>query len=213
MPIPFKKISMITLAIILILTVFCSVLLVSIQHFEEGNMYDIETVPAQKVAIVFGAAVNPNTMLPSDILEDRLLTGINLYNDGKVDKLIMSGDNRVSHYNEPEVMMRYAIDHGIPEEDVVADYAGRRTYDTCYRAKEIFGIDEAILVTQKYHLYRALYTCNKIGVDSVGVSATRQPYLYQNYYNLRETAATLLAAWQVNIEHPKPVLGEKEEVF
>ena len=113
MSIPFKKISMITLAIILIIVVLCSTLLISIQHSEEGNMYDIETVPAQKVAIVFGASVNPNTMLPSDVLEDRILTGIDLYNADKVEKIIMSGDNRVSHYNEPEVMMRYAIDHGI----------------------------------------------------------------------------------------------------
>ncbi len=200
----------------LLLIGVCAVLLLIAHNYSGKLIYkydDMDEIPSKPVAIVFGAAVNPNTQLPSDILRDRIVTAIDLYNNGKVEKIIMSGDNRVTHYNEPIVMQRYAELLSVPEEDIVMDFAGRRTYDTCYRAKEIFQIDEAILVTQEYHLYRALYTCNALGIDVVGVSASRQEYIGQGYYDLREIPATLLAMWQVHISHPEPILGEKEEVF
>ncbi len=211
-----KKNFTILLAALLLFFGINALLLISMHSFSAERIYsyeDIESVPSKPVAIVFGASVNPNTQLPSDILRDRIVTAIDLYNKGKVEKIIMSGDNRVTHYNEPIVMQRYAELLSVPEEDVVMDFAGRRTYDTCYRAKEIFQIDRAILVTQEYHLYRALYTCNALGVSSIGVSASRQQYVNQSYYNIREIPATLLAWWQVHISRPKPILGEKEEVF
>lgn len=210
-----KNITIVLSAALLFVGVFATMLLIA--HNSVGGliyMYDdMDNIPSKPVAIVFGASVNTNTRLPSDILRDRIVTAVDLYNNGKVDKIIMSGDNRVTHYNEPQVMQRYAELLSVPEEDVVMDFAGRRTYDTCYRAKEIFQIDEAILVTQEYHLYRALYTCNALGLDSVGVSASRQEYKGQFYYDIREIPATLLAMWQVHISHPEPILGEKEEVF
>lgn len=173
------------------------------------DISDIHEVPEKPVAIVFGAAVNPNTNLPSDILADRIVTGIDLYKAGKVEKILMSGDNRVAHYNEPEIMKLFAMSYGVPEEDIVLDYAGRRTYDTCYRAKYVFQIEEAVLVTQRYHLYRALYTCNTIGVDSVGVDAARQVYVNQNLYNMREFAAQIVAFMQVHVTKGEAaVMGE-----
>lgn len=211
-----KKNWTIFLAALLVLIGINALLLVYIHNDSASRIYnyeDIEAIPSKPVAIVFGASVNPNTQLPSDILRDRIVTAIDLYNNGKVEKIIMSGDNRVTHYNEPIVMQRYAELLSVPEEDVVMDFAGRRTYDTCYRAKEIFQIDEAILVTQEYHLYRALYTCNALGLDSVGVSSSRQEYVGQTWYDVREIPATLLAWWQVHITRPEPILGEKEEVF
>ncbi|MBA4336273.1 hypothetical protein C0416_00680 [bacterium] len=211
-----KKNISILFAAVLLLIGFCAVLLL-VAHNTVGDMiYDykaMDEIPSKSAAIVFGASINPNTRLPSDILRDRIVTAVDLYNNGKVDKIIMSGDNRVTHYNEPQVMQRYAMLLSVPEEDIVLDYAGRRTYDTCYRAKEIFQLNDVILVTQEYHLYRALYTCNAIGLDSIGVSASRQEYVDQFYYDLREIPATLLAMWQVHISHPEPILGEKEEVF
>ncbi|MBD3156593.1 hypothetical protein GF369_02070 [Candidatus Peregrinibacteria bacterium] len=211
-----KKNWTIFLAALLVIIGINALLLVHIHNDSAAYIYsyeDVDAVPSKPVAIVFGASVNPNTQLPSDILRDRIVTAIDLYNNGKVEKIIMSGDNRVTHYNEPIVMQRYAELLSVPEEDVVMDFAGRRTYDTCYRAKEIFQIEEAILVTQKYHLYRALYTCNSLGLDSVGVSASRQEYIGQTWYDIREIPATLLAWWQVHVTRPKPILGEKEEVF
>jgi len=113
---------------------------------------------------------------PTPALADRVWTAAALYKAGKVRKLLMSGDNRFINYNEPETMRQYALAQGVPDEDIVLDYAGRRTYDTCYRAEHIFGVQDAILVTQWFHLDRALYTCGKLGIDAVGVAADRRDY-------------------------------------
>ena len=175
--------------------------------YDSSNIHEI---PHKPIAIVLGAAVNPRTELPSDILADRILGAVDLYKEGKVDMILMSGDNRVTHYNEPEVMRLFAISHGVLSEAIVLDYAGRRTYDTCYRAKYIFGIDEAVLVTQRYHLYRALYTCRGLGVDVVGLDAVRQEYVGQGFYNVREFAAQIVAFFQVNITRPEAaVMGDR----
>jgi len=211
-----KKNFTIVLAVLLLLIGFFAALLFIAHNTVDDMIYDykdMDDIPSKSVAIVFGASINPNTKLPSDILRDRIVTAVDLYNNGKVEKIIMSGDNSVEHYNEPQIMGRYAKLLSVPEEDIVLDYAGRRTYDTCYRAKEIFQLNDVILVTQEYHLYRALYTCNALGLDSIGVSASRQEYVDQFYYDLREIPATILAMWQVHISHPEPILGEKEEVF
>lgn len=216
MSIPVKKIVTIGLLVIL----FVLIVLVSILWYVKSStdqlIYsykDIEELESRPAAIVFGAAVNPATLLPSDILQDRIITAVDLYNKGKVEKIIMSGDNRVENYNEPIVMKRFGEILSVEEEDLIMDFAGRRTYDTCYRAKEIFGIDKAILVTQEYHLYRALYTCRALGIDVIGVSASRQEYKDQAYYNLREIPAILLAFLDVHIIKPEPILGEKIYVF
>src|SRR5260221_2047315 len=108
--------------------------------------YDVSAVPAQKVAIVFGAGLTRSGEA-TPILKDRVETAAKLYFAGKVEKLLMSGDNRFLNYNEPEAMRQYALALGVPNADIVLDYAGRRTYDTCYRAKAIFGVKDAIVVT------------------------------------------------------------------
>lgn len=211
-----KKI--ITIGLLIILFVLIAVTsIIWYVKFSTGNLIysyrEIEDIKSRPAAIVFGAAVNPATLLPSDILQDRIITAVDLYNKGKVGKIIMSGDNRVENYNEPIVMKRFGEILSVKEEDLIMDFAGRRTYDTCFRAKEIFGIDKAILVTQEYHLYRALYTCRALGIDVVGVSASRQEYKDQAYYNLREIPAILLAFLDVHIIRPEPILGEKIYVF
>ncbi|RME91220.1 MAG: hypothetical protein D6770_00795, partial [Anaerolineae bacterium] len=112
-------------------------------------------------------------------------------------------------------MRQYALSLGVPDEAIVLDYAGRRTYDTCYRARAIFGVDKAILVTQKFHLPRALYLCAHLGVDAIGVTADRQYYrkLSRLFWNTRELLATLTALVDVHITRPLPVLGEPEPIF
>ncbi len=177
----------------------------------QSRVFTKEKVPAKRIAIVFGAGLAWNGS-PSPELADRVATASDLYLAGKVDKLLMSGDNRYLNYNEPGSMRKYAMQLGVPALAIVQDYAGRRTYDTCFRAGYIFGVQEAVLVTQEYHLPRALYTCNSMGVHAIGVSADRtdSPYISGN---LRELPATLAALWEVNVSHPMPVLGNREPIF
>ena len=178
------------------------------------NTFSVENVPAKRIAIVFGAEVKKDGT-PSVVLQDRVETAVELYKNGKVEKLLMSGDNRFVDYNEPESMRQYAVSLGVPDEDIVLDYAGRRTYDTCYRAKEIFQVDSVILVTQGFHLPRSLFLCNSFGVESVGVGADNYYYLkrLRLVWYIRETLATTQAVWDVYVQHPIPVLGEPEPIF
>ena len=166
------------------------------------------------MAIVFGAGLWRNgTATP--VLTDRVQLAATLFFTGKVEKLLMSGDNRFVDYNEPAVMREVALTLGVPENAIVLDYAGRRTYDTCYRAKAIFGVTEAILVTQAFHLPRAIYECNQLGLDSTGVPADLRVYRLSSmiYWNTRELLATVAALWDVNVSHPVPVLGDPEPIF
>ena len=182
--------------------------------YARSRTYITADVPTHRVAIVFGAGLwRDGTATP--VLQDRIQTAANLYFAGKVEKLLMSGDNRFVEYNEPAVMRNVALTLGVPEEDIVLDYAGRRTYDTCYRAKAIFGVTEAILVTQAFHLPRAIYLCNRLGVASVGVEADGQIYRKSTvlYWNIRELLATVAALWEANISHPVPVMGDPEPIF
>ena len=176
--------------------------------------YSIEEVPSDRVAIVFGAGLRRDGM-PTTILRDRVETAAQLFLDGKVKKLLMSGDNRFVDYNEPEAMRQYAISLGVPDEAMTLDYAGRRTYDTCFRAQAIFGVKSAILVTQKFHMSRALFTCNALGLDAVGVEADNYYYLKRSrlYWNLREQFATVGAFWDVYLKKPLPVLGDPEPII
>jgi SanA protein len=176
--------------------------------------YSLEDVPPDGVAIVFGAGLRRDGM-PTAVLRDRVETAAQLYLDGKVKKLLMSGDNRFVDYNEPEAMRQYAINLGVPDEAMTLDYAGRRTYDTCYRAQAIFGVESAILVTQKFHMARALFTCNALGLEAVGVEANNYYYLKRSrlYWNIREQFATVGAFWDVYLKQPLPVLGDPEPII
>ena len=194
-----------------LLSLLTLVLVIGINSYIRGlarhrMYYHADDVPASRVAIVFGASVHQNTL--SDMLQDRVETGIDLYRKGKVRKLLMTGDNRFRSYNEPLAMKKYAIARGVPARDIVLDYAGRNTYDSCYRARAIFGIDSAVLVTQSYHLPRALYLARAMGIEAVGARAERHTYRGQLYYSLREQLA-LFSNWvKIHITKPVPILGQ-----
>lgn len=176
----------------------------------EGRIYsDIDSVPETRVAIVFGAGLKDFGNNPSTILEDRVETAVELYNTKKVQKIIMSGDNRIIEYNEPQIMINSALKKGVKDFDLQPDFAGRHTYDTCLRAREVFGISKAILVTQQFHLPRALYICNTLGIDAIGVTADRNLYPDISSLRFRETIALSLAFWQLYVITPEVVLGEK----
>jgi len=198
------------LGILIFLLILLSPIIISslITLDTKDKIYSIsDNFDSKKIAIVFGAGLKSQTQA-SDILRDRVLTAVELYQDGKVEKIIMSGDNRFLDYNEPDVMIELAKDYGVDEDDLQPDYAGRRTYDTCYRAKNIFGVDEAILITQKYHLTRAIYTCESIGIDSIGVSADLQKYQGMNIYKTRELFALSLSIVDIYLRKPPVVMGE-----
>ena len=175
----------------------------------------ITTIPVEnppRIAIVFGAGLRDNNSEPSAILYDRILTAVELYRAGRVRKIVVSGDNRKKSYDEPTVMKETAINLGVPAENIIPDYAGRRTYDTCFRAKEIFEIERAILVTQEFHLPRALYLCNALGVESIGVKADRRKYRSPRRMAFRESFSIFSAWFETNIYPWKPVLGKKEPI-
>ena len=179
-----------------------------------SQTFSKEDVPGKQVAIVFGAEVKKDGT-PSVVLRDRIETAVELYKLGKVQKLLMSGDNRFVDYNEPESMRRYALALGVPDADIVLDYAGRRTYDTCYRAKEIFGVKSAILVSQRFHLPRALFLCNAFGMNATGVESENYYYLkrLRLFWNVRELLATVQSVLDVYLFKPLPVLGKPELIF
>lgn len=179
-----------------------------------NKVYQPNDVPAERVAIIFGAGLRRDGT-PTAVLRDRVETGAALYFNGKAEKLLMSGDNQFIEYNEPEAMRQYAITLGVPDEAIVLDYAGRRTYDTCYRAKAIFGVKSTILVTQKFHLPRALFLCNALGIKAVGVEANNLNYRRSSlmFWNIREQFATFTAFLDVYVDKPLPILGQAEPIF
>ncbi|MBK8046481.1 MAG: YdcF family protein [Anaerolineales bacterium] len=173
------------------------------------STFSLEQAPMKRVAIVLGARVYSNGRL-SGMLRDRVETAVALYKAGKVQKILMSGDNSQEDYNEPGAMMAYAVGMGVDPADIQPDFGGRRTYDTCYRAKQIFQVDEAIVVTQAFHLPRALFLCDQLGVDAVGVVADQRRYDPRSiaWSESRELPATLAALIDVVRRAPPPVLGE-----
>lgn len=179
-----------------------------------NRIYQTAEAPSERLAIVFGAGLRRDGT-PTPILRDRVETAASLYFNGKVEKLLMSGDNSVFNHNEPESMRQYAMSLGVPENAIAMDYAGSRTYDTCYRAKAIFGMKSALLVTQKFHLPRALFLCNALGLDAYGVEANNRNYWRGSLliWNFREQLATVGAFLDVYVNSPLPVLGEPEPLF
>lgn len=179
-----------------------------------NKIYTTANAPSGRVAIVFGAGLRRDGT-PTAVLRDRVETAARLYFSGKVEKLLMSGDNPSLNYNEPGAMRAYALTLGVPDEAIVLDYAGKRTYDTCYRAKAIFGLESAVLVTQRFHLPRALFLCNALGVRAFGVEANNFNYRRSSllFWNLREQFATLTAFLDVFLEKPTPILGGAEPIF
>lgn len=169
---------------------------------------------AESIAVVFGAGVRGDR--PTRILAERIEGAVALYRLGRVQKLLMTGDNSRVDYDEVTVMGRYAETLGVPAEDITLDYAGFSTYDSCYRLQPIFGVTRAVLVTQRYHLPRAVYTCRALGVDAVGYGVAdwgRYAPLLLARYTAREALATVKALVDVHLARPLPAfLGPYEGV-
>ncbi len=152
--------------------------------------------------IVLGCQVRSDGS-PSHMLEDRLKRGVALYELGAAPKLLMSGDHGTAEYDEVDAMKRYAVNEGVPSADVFMDHAGFSTYETIYRAKEIFGADKVIIVTQEYHLYRALYIARQLGIKAYGVPADYRQYSGQFSRDVREILARV-KDFGMGIIQPEP---------
>jgi vancomycin permeability regulator SanA len=167
---------------------------------------DIANLPPTRVAIVFGAFADAAGR-PSDILRARIDGAIALYEQGIVQRILMSGDNSTNDYNEVSAMYRYALSQGVPETVLAQDFAGFSTYDTCSRARQVFDVREAILVTQRYHSARAVYTCRVLGIDATAYALPdvgAYPMRYVQSWALREVGATMNAYWELHITRPGP---------
>ena len=152
-----------------------------IKEKEYTNLSDVDCI------IILGAGIWGDK--PSPMLEDRLQEGINLYQNGVSDKIIMSGDHGKKEYDEVNIMKNYAIEKGIPSNNIFMDHAGFSTYESIYRAKDIFQAKKVVIVTQKYHLYRALYIANQLGLEAYGVGADPRQYVGATYREIREILA------------------------
>ena len=179
-----------------------------------SRTFRMDDSPPSPIAIVFGAGLRRDGT-PTTVLRDRVSTASDLYLSGKVTKILLSGDNRCAAYDEPSAMYKYALELGIPAKDLVRDFAGQRTYDTCFRAREIFKIQNALLITQNYHLPRAIFICDVLGINVYGVSSDRHTYRKSVllFWFLREIPAILKAMLDVWVIKPIPILGEPEPIF
>ncbi len=204
----------------IIIISFLTLLLITINTFILTNVY-IKRITSNQIIteykdtydciIVLGAGVRKDGT-PSPMLKDRLDKGIELYNQGLAPKIIMSGDHGQHRYDEVNTMKKYAINKGVPSEDIFMDHAGFSTYESIYRERDVFEVKKAIIVTQKYHMYRALYIADKLGLEAYGVPAEDIKYSGQSGRDFRETLARTKDFFKCIIK-PKPTyLGETIDI-
>ena len=183
--IKFMIISIISLTILILIT---NLYVIVTTKSKIKNIKDIEDNNIDCI-IILGAGIRGNN--PSPMLEDRLLTGATLYKRNISNKIIVSGDHSEEYYDEVNVMKNYLKEQNIPSKDIFMDHAGFSTYDSIYRAKEIFNAKKIVIVTQEYHLYRALYIAEKLNLEAYGISANRRTYQNQLKRDIREIAARI----------------------
>lgn len=170
-----------------------------------GQAYQVkvEAAPTAEVAIVLGALVHPNGQL-SSVVRDRVERGVQLYHQRKVRKLLLTGDHGRVSYDEVNSMARYALARGVPEEDLFLDHAGFSTYESMYRARDVFRVKRALVVTQEFHLARSVYTARALGLEAWGVESNLQTYPGERYFAWREVLARVKAWTQLHLLHSRP---------
>lgn len=204
-----------------ILFILCAIFAASVAAFlivqlivvggTRASIFSADDVASAYVVIVPGASVLRNGT-PSDILADRLTVAANIYAAGKAEKILVSGDNGQDGYDEVNVMRRFLLDKDVAPEDIFLDHAGFDTYDTMYRARHVFGITDAIVVTQRYHLYRALFVASHLGINAKGVASDLQPYVKQVWFSTRETLSRVKAAKDVLTGSTSEYLGDPIDI-
>lgn len=190
-----KKIAKKLLQILFILAAIALVALYAINSYVVDStshlLFSSDTLPEsdnRDCILILGCGVRADGT-PSPMLSDRLDEGIKLYKSGAAPKIIVSGDHGKNDYDEVNVMKSYAVEKGVPSNDIFMDHAGFSTYESIYRAKEIFKAENIIIVTQNFHIYRALHIANKLNINAVGVNSDPRRYIGHQYNELREMAA------------------------
>ncbi|URC13192.1 vancomycin high temperature exclusion protein [Flavobacterium sp. B183] len=186
--------------------------IISINWYVKSSTRDlihhtVNNLPKNEVGIIFGAGINGDQ--PSKYLKDRLDAGILLYKTHKIDKILLSGDNGRDEYDELTVMKTYCFNHGVDTTKIFIDYAGFDTYSTMYRASHIFKIKKATLISQEYHLNRAIYIGQKLGVKSIGFSANKGEYLGYQYVTFRECGSIFKSFFDVLRNREPRFLGNE----
>lgn len=186
-------------------------LFLMIDHYvsTEGMKYIIDMNEENTVdAIVILGAKVINDEVPSIILQDRLITGVEAYNIGASKKILVTGDHGTKEYDEVNTMRKYIKEKGVAEEDIFMDHAGFSTYESMYRAKAVFCIERAIIITQEYHLKRALYIARSLGIEAYGIPSDKHIYPKMSYYELRERAARVKDFIKTKLKMKPTYLGE-----
>jgi SanA protein len=193
-----KRVLTVALLAGLAVVVFLGGLRLRVEQKCRGRVYDsLSDVPPRPTAIVLGAGLRPDGSI-TPILAERVATATDLYHAGTVQTLLLSGARRPG-YDEPGVMLDYAVGSGVPREATLLDPKGFRTYDTCRRAREVFDVERAVVVTQRFHTARSLYLCEALGIDAVAVAADRQGYKARRIvWEAREYLALVRAVWDVS---------------
>lgn len=206
----YKAVIFVVLGIVLLIGIAAVSLSVYMVKATEKNIFTADTFKNDEKAdciLILGAGVKDGR--PKPMLRDRLLTGIELYKSGAAKKIIMSGDHGRADYDEVNVMRAFALEQGVRAEDIFLDHAGFSTYDSVYRAKNIFGAENIIIVSQKYHLYRALYISEKLDVKAAGVSANLNSYGGQLKRDIREIIARDKDFFKCIVKPEAEIMGDK----
>ncbi|MFG3180613.1 SanA/YdcF family protein [Streptomyces nigra] len=174
----------------------------------DGRLRTAADVPRTDVAVVFGAGLWDGE--PSPYLAHRLDTAARLYRAGRIEVVLVTGDNSRKDYDEPDAMRAYLVRHGVPDARIVSDYAGFDTWDSCVRAKRIFGVDDAVLISQDFHIRRAVALCQEAGVTSYGVGVAARHDVTWYYGGVRELFAAGKAAFDAVVEPDPRFLGRRE---
>jgi len=206
----FKKV--LKYSLLLIISWLLTILLINLYVLgfsKDKILQDITTLDHTKIWLIFWAKVQ-NNGIPSDILVDRLKVSIEAYKNSKIEKIIVSWDNSREEYDEPTSMRDYLISNWVKQDDIYLDYAWFDTYDSLYRAKEIFWVEELVLFTQEFHLKRALYISSRLWIKSIWVQTNLQKYIYDDYYDRREILARVKAFLNVEILSSKSMYWWKK---
>ena len=205
--IPFNRYFFILIAVPVLVALVSLVAIAIVVSSSRKHIYaKIENIPNAEAALILGAAILKNGQ-PSPVLRDRIDQAIDLYKAGKVGKIIASGDNASVDYNEVQPVRIYLIKNGIPEEDIFMDYAGFDTYSSIYRARDVFLVESLSIVSQSFHLPRAVFIARNLGLEASGSSADRGHYKVTNYF--REMAADIKAVVNIASSRKPRHLGKE----
>lgn len=194
-----------SLFVFVLLLVYANVVILKWPH----QTVLVEAAPTSSVALIFGGGMK-DAVTMSDIQTDRVKVGVELYQLGKVQKIMMTGDDGVYVSDEVDAMRQAALAAGVPGADILVDPHGYRTYESCYRERFVYGLKSVIVISQSFHLARISYLCNHFGIKTIGVTADLRDYGFVKFkMNIRELGARLKAWWQVVVTKPPPMSWEK----